>query len=114
MAINAIGDVAMIIALNAYECALTMLPVVIIATACDHRHRIERVEAVHSRLPECFAHLGVVATIGTRIGALGTCLGRIAARWRCAGERSVIAGSFRPWITGASDDNAGLDRTPSA
>jgi hypothetical protein len=105
VAINAIGDVAMIIALNAYECALTI---------CDHRHRIERVEAVHSRLPECFAHLGVVATIGTRIGALGTCLGRIAARWRCAGERSVIEGSFRPWITGASDDNAGLDRTPSA
>jgi predicted amidohydrolase YtcJ len=63
VAINAIGDVAMIIALNAYECALTMLPVVIIATTCDHRHRIERVEAVHSRLPECFAHLGVVATM---------------------------------------------------
>jgi predicted amidohydrolase YtcJ len=96
VAIHAIGDAAVTMALDAYERALTVLP------RSDHRHRIEHVEVIHPGLPERFARLGVVAAVqscftfweegdvtrlGPGTGALGARLGRIAARWRCAGER---------------------------
>ncbi|GIW00853.1 MAG: amidohydrolase [Roseiflexus sp.] len=57
VAIHAIGDAAVAMALDAYERALTAYP------RANHRHRIEHVEVVHAGLPERFARLEVIAAI---------------------------------------------------
>lgn len=57
VAIHAIGDAAVSMALDSYERALATDP------RSDHRHRIEHVEVVHAGLPERFARLGVIAAI---------------------------------------------------
>ncbi|MGQ9895711.1 MAG: amidohydrolase [Roseiflexus sp.] len=57
VAIHAIGDAAVAMALDAYERALVAHP------RPDHRHRVEHVEVIHPGLPERFARLGVVAAV---------------------------------------------------
>jgi predicted amidohydrolase YtcJ len=57
VAVHAIGDAAVAMALDAYEAALAELP------RADHRHRVEHVEAIHPGLAERFARLGVVAAV---------------------------------------------------
>ncbi len=57
VAIHAIGDAAVAMALDSYERACAVHP------RTDHRHRIEHVEVVRPALPERFARLGIIAAI---------------------------------------------------
>jgi putative ABC transport system permease protein len=68
-------------------------------------------EEVFRRL---YLELGGARSATPPVGGEAGALDRSGLAPCILGGESVIAGSFRPWITGASDDNAGLDRTPSA
>lgn len=57
VAIHAIGDAAVAMALDAIERACDAWP------RSNHRHRVEHVEVIHPGLPERFAALGAVAAV---------------------------------------------------